>query len=621
VKLRHLVPVSLALAMFVSACSAPPGRRSVVSDLDAGDLARAREAYEQLLAAEAAGEARATYDSGLALLNSYPGVDEEPHALLITARAAHDLGDRRSEERLLDLLVRNHPDSEYVLEGWYELAAIQRDRGQWAAEADALVWFDEGASDEDPRREEARSRILELLRSKMEIEEIDALLEKHTNSAVSSTGAWVAARRAYDELDDPVATSARLEVFLRDYPRSRYAEDARALLGQLRAQYDLEADPGLAVARADRVGLIAPLTGEYAALGQAMFDGALLAIEEHNRATGSSLTLVSRDSRGDEVEAVLGARELIEDEQAIALIGALLSSTTASVATLCEERGVPLISPTATKETIRELGPHVFQTNLTKDRETRLLVRVAVKGMLRERFAILHPDTDEGRSVAARFSAELERQGGRVVVSTAYDREVTDFAVPIIEMRKAAPEAIFIPATANDMRLIAPQLTFHDLRAELFGLSSWNNSLLLREAGASMEQAVMPSEIALIPEARRQRFEDLWRRRFSNTSSTPIGLKAYMAALTVIEALDPEGRSTRQRLTTRLEAGFVEMDATEGDDSAAPLRVVRAGELVGLPIALFPGLVDPDPDDLVPEGPLEDELVEDDETETGQPED
>ena len=48
--------------------------------------------------------------------------------------------------------------------------------------------------------------------------------------------------------------------------------------------------------------------------------------------------------------------------------------------------------------------------------------------------------------------------------------------------------------------------TFHDLRAELFGLSSWNNSLLLREAGASMEQAVMPSEVALIPESRRQRF-------------------------------------------------------------------------------------------------------------------
>jgi ABC-type branched-subunit amino acid transport system substrate-binding protein len=191
--------------------------------------------------------------------------------------------------------------------------------------------------------------------------------------------------------------------------------------------------------------------------------------------------------------------------------------------------------------------------------------------------------------------------------------------VPIIQLRKAAPEAIFIPATANDMRLIAPQLTFHDLRAELFGLSSWNNSLLLREAGASMEQAVMPSEVPLIPEERRQRFESLWRRRFPNSSSTPIALKSYMAAVTVIEALGREGGDTRQRLRTSLEAGFVEMDATDGDDSAAPLRVVRAGELVGLPIAIFPGLVEPQPEQLPDDEILDLELLE--EPGAGQPED
>ena len=70
-KLRHLVLLSLAVALFVSACSAPPGRRSVVSDLDAGDRARAREAYELLLAAEAEGDASATYEAGLVLLNNY----------------------------------------------------------------------------------------------------------------------------------------------------------------------------------------------------------------------------------------------------------------------------------------------------------------------------------------------------------------------------------------------------------------------------------------------------------------------------------------------------------------------------------------------------------------------
>jgi hypothetical protein len=94
-----------------------------------------------------------------------------------------------------------------------------------------------------------------------------------------------------------------------------------------------------------------------------------------------------------------------------------------------------------------------------------------------------------------------------------------------------------------------------------------------------------------------------------------------MAAITVIEALDAEGGDTRQRLTARLDAGFVAMSTAEGDDSAAPLRVVRGGELVGLPIALFPGLVDPDPVELPSGEGLEDELLEEDDPGAGQPED
>ena len=124
--IRRLVFLPLLVLALVSACATPPGRRSVVSELDAGDRARAREAYDALLANERSGDARETYDAGLALLNNYPGADQESHALLITARAAHDLDDRRAEERLLDLLVRDHPDNEYAVEGWYDLALLHR---------------------------------------------------------------------------------------------------------------------------------------------------------------------------------------------------------------------------------------------------------------------------------------------------------------------------------------------------------------------------------------------------------------------------------------------------------------------------------------------------------------
>jgi ABC-type branched-subunit amino acid transport system substrate-binding protein len=150
------------------------------------------------------------------------------------------------------------------------------------------------------------------------------------------------------------------------------------------------------------------------------------------------------------------------------------------------------------------------------------------------------------------------------------------------------------------MRLIAPQLVFHDLRAELFGPSSWNNSLLLREAGASMEQAVVPSDVAMIPEARRQRFEELWERRYPRTPSSPISLKAYMATLRIIDALAPDALNTRQRLTSRLASGLAEGDGSEGDRTSQRLRFVDGGELRALPVGLFPGLAFAAPDPLRP---------------------
>lgn len=603
---RRTTLILLVLLSVLAACSAPPGRRSVVSELDAADRVKAREAYEALLETERSGDARATYEAGLALVNNYPGAESEAHALLITAQAAERLGDDKAHERLLRLLVRDHPTDLYAVEGWYELAAHERVRGRWAAEADALAWFDQVAPAVDPRREGARARLLELMRDELDVAELDRLVADHPRTALSSTGTWLAARKIYDEGQKPEEAGERLEGFLRDYPSSRYVEDARALLAELSQLYGREADPGLAGGRPDRIGLLAPLTGEYAALGQSIFDGALLAVEEQNRATGSSLALVSRDTRGDEVVAVQMARELIESEQAIAIVGALLSSTTVAVGTLCEERGVPLVSPTATKETIKDLGSYVFQTNLTKEIETQLLARVAVRGLMRTRFAILYPDTDEGRAITDRFTEELTRQGGSVVATAAFNVEVTDFATEILRLRAAGPEALFIPATPTQMRLIAPQLVFNDLRAELFGPSSWNNGMLLREAGGSMEQAVVPSDVALIPEARRARFEELWDRRFPNSPSTAIGLKGYLATMRIIESLDPEGRDTRARIRARLESSIEGPDPAATDRSAQPLRIVRDGRLEALPVALLPGLaprpVEPELEDFGPSG-------------------
>ena len=105
-----------------------------------------------------------------------------------------------------------------------------------------------------------------------------------------------------------------------------------------------------------------------------------------------------------------------------------------------------------------------------------------------------------------------------------------------------------------------------------------------------MEQAVVPSDVALVPEARRERFEELWNRRFPNSPSTAIGLKSYLATMRIIESLDPEGKDTRARLRLRLESGLEGPDPAAADRASQPLRIVRDGQLEPLPVALLPGL-------------------------------
>lgn len=584
---RAFLYVALGLAV-ITGCSTPPGRRGVTTELDATARREAASAYRQFLNDPANDDDVRRKDAGVAWLENYPGADGEDHVLWLTGDAAARSGDVRLAVRLFDRLDRLHPQSPYRVESTMREADIARDRGQWADEADALVRFHEVAPPDDPRLERVRQRIRALLEERLTTDETEALWRARPRSVIGSTAGWLVAQRRFEEGEAPEVVAERLESFLREYPRSRYVEDARALLARIGQDYGIDAADDLSVAAPDRIGLLVPLSGQYAGLGQSMFDAALLAIEEHNRATLQNLQLVALDTRGDEVVAVQAARRLIEQENVIAIVGALLSSSTVAVATLCEERGVPLVSPTATKETIGDLGDHVFQTNLTKAVETAMVARAGVKALRRTRYGVLFPQGEQGAAIALQFAHEVERWGGRVVVELPFNPSATDFRVVIRELRKHAPEALYVPASPNVMRLIAPQLVFHDLRAQLLGPSSWGNSLLLREAGTSMERAIFPSSVALISADDQARFEELWSRRRPGSPSDPIGLKTFFAVRRVIDALDPDAGNTRTRVRDRIEAGLIGGGVARGETGLERLAMIEGGAIVPFPAHIFP---------------------------------
>jgi branched-chain amino acid transport system substrate-binding protein len=299
---------------------------------------------------------------------------------------------------------------------------------------------------------------------------------------------------------------------------------------------------------------------------------------------------VSIDTRTDGVRAVQAARRLIEEDGVLAIVGPLLSSTAIPVATLCQERGVPLISPTATQETIGDLGNYVFQTNLTRSVETRLVAEAAVDKLLRRRFAILYPQSEEGETAAEIFREEVERRGASVVASIPLERGVVDYRTVVAGLRAVGPEAIFAPVNPTEMRLIAPSLTFYGIETQLLGPSSWNNSLMLRESGDSLDRALFPSDIAQIPESERQRFEELWERRYRGQPSSQFALKTYFAVGRILDAMD-SGADSREALQVYFEEHF----SSQGVLGLEKLRMLVDGKFEPFPVGMFPVAALPSP--------------------------
>jgi ABC-type branched-subunit amino acid transport system substrate-binding protein len=342
---------------------------------------------------------------------------------------------------------------------------------------------------------------------------------------------------------------------------------------------------------ATRIAVLCPTTGKYTVLGNAFYDGAKLARQKAEEKGWRQYNLSVHDTGGDPVLATLEIRELLNNDNPIAVIGGLLSGTTASVAIVSDQYGVPLISPTATNDRINEIGPMVFQPNLTGMFESRLLARVAVDLLLKTRIAILHPDNPEGLRRVQAFADEVKNLGGEIVASVSYGANVTDFRNEMDQISEKMPQVIFVPASVDEMMMIGPQLDFYRTGALVLGPSQWNSVKLASEIGNVLERALFPSDTALYLGEWVTDFEDSFERGDLPMEAIIVAKKAYLATMLVLDSIGEGGFSEPGELATDLQNRLnnrldMEMDV---DTIESSLRMFAGGEIVKFPTDRYEG--------------------------------
>ncbi|CAN5588653.1 ABC transporter substrate-binding protein [soil metagenome] len=259
-----------------------------------------------------------------------------------------------------------------------------------------------------------------------------------------TTAAYLMAARTHFALGNIAEARQYARHVIENYPSSRYAGPAR----ELTARMDGTARPTVVPLR---LGVLLPLDAPSQRTSQALFNGILFAVDEHNETAGARpVVLVFRDS-GGQTEAARRGVEQLSREGVHIIIGPLYSDEAGAAGEVAERVRIPMVTPLATESAVSAGRHFVFQANPTFSMRGRVMARYAAENLNVRTFGTLAERGSFGESMAIAFIEEATRLGLRsgldARLPTLEAWGDLDFFLPANEVSQL--DAIYVPVTGR----------------------------------------------------------------------------------------------------------------------------------------------------------------------------
>ncbi len=309
-----------------------------------------------------------------------------------------------------------------------------------------------------------------------------------------------------------------------------------------------------------RVGLLLPLSGRHAKLGQALLNAAQLALFD---LADDRFALIVRDTGGTPAGAQAAARSAIQEGAGL-ILGPLFATSTTAMASEARAAGVNVISFSNDRQIA---GNGVFIMGLAPDAQIDRVVDYASRQGLR-RFAVLAPTTPYGNAVMQALRDSVQRKGAELSRVVTYNPGIADASAEVrsladFERRKQALlverqrltsagdkrglrrlenqetlgppdfEAVMLPIGGKSLLALAPLLPYFDIdqpEVRYLGTALWNDPRL------GTEPALVGGWFAAPPPNLWQNFKARYNTTFGNEPPRVVSLAYDATALAAVLA-------------------------------------------------------------------------------------
>ena len=360
--------------------------------------------------------------------------------------------------------------------------------------------------------------------------------------------------------------------FREKFPRSRYVPALRERVEQAR-----EAQKSTL-----QVGILAPVTGDEEEIGRRVVQGAQLAITELQPQNGQTVKNVVLDTRGSMITTARKTKELLDEHKVSLIVGPVLSQTATVTAAMLIDKPALMISPTATDEGIADIGENVFQMNVTIGVLGRKIARYAIDNLSIKEFVIMAPQTPYGQILAASFKEELSKRNLDVVAEEYFEEGANDYREHFKRIREKllirhlervsiergtdfkgvisrrdsilyldstlAVGGFFMPADAEDVVMLAPQVVFHRIRTQLLGSSGWHQEKVIRDGKRYVVNTMISTTFELDQTSKEwMSFVRTYKNRY-NSEPDRVAALGYDAAAMIMKAIRETGSDDPARI-------------------------------------------------------------------------